>query len=797
MSATQNINKEAKSLRDFTRMTLAFFLSLVVIAIYQQSRLYLSGVLDQVVGKSLFLLLVHHIGFSALVSLPLAFIFKALERKRPSLGLNAIRMIFLGLLVIEVILVEYYVSHFEILGEGFLMMYKARTTLAEFTITLLIAVPICTALYYLFNRISSSTYRLIGRMYPFTVILFSLFLATLYSDKKPINENKTQHLVVNATAYALDLNKYEGDEPYPLMRPFKANSDLEKHIALKEVPPNIIFLILDGVGTDFIGAEGAYSGFMPFLDSLKTKSIYWSNHLSNTGEGHASLATIMGSLPFGETGFNEASHRINRNSLFGMLKKNGYTTAFNYGGNSALNQWDKFLFEDRVSRLLDFKGFGASYSMQKEDAAGISLGYPDKELYRKWIADREEFTRPFVEVFFTLSSKNPFEIPDKDLYIKKVEQIVDKRPIRRTSAKIIRKNKEVFASLLYTDEALAEYINQFKKLEAYSNTIFIITGSHNLTELPPRDPLSRYRVPLLIHSPLVKAPVERGDLVSHADIVPSILGLLARSYDLNLPDQTSFIGQGLGTGLSETLNKSIPLYRHAFGIKDYISSPYLISDGNIYGLTDDLRVVEAEEDAPRNHLFQEFKQFKAINKYVLREDKLIPPQSTLFAQLSYEPSKQEMIWINSVFNGADFDNAYKTARSLAINGHYERALLLSSYILNRVPGHADTEILMGRITAWQGDYGKAIEILEGCIVKYPVYADAYSALLDVYYWSGQNERSLLLERQIERNKVENENLRSKMTRALDALLKTSEEEKRKITGNQNSFSINKLKSRPE
>ncbi len=774
MNAIQNIAKKTRTLRDFTRMALAFFLSLAVIAIYQQARLYISGVLDQVVGKSLFLLFVHNIGFAALVSLPMAFIYKALERKKPSLGFNITRILFLVLLVTEVILVEYYVSHFEILGEGFWLVYKARTSLAEFSITILVAVPLCTAVYYLFNRLCSSTYQLIGRMYPFTIILFSLFLATLYSDKKPINENKTQHLVVNATAYALDLNKYDGDEPYPLLKPFTARNDLEKHIALNEVPPNIVILVLDGVGSDFIGDNAVYGGFMPFLDSLKSESLYWSNHLSNTGEGHASLPTILGSLPFGETGFNKSNTRINRNTLLGMLKKNGYTTNFNYGGNSALDQWDKFLFEDRVSRLLDFKGFGASYKMQKEDAAGISLGYPDKELYRKWQEDREEFNTPFVDVFFTLSSRKPFEIPHKESFIKRVEQIMEETPRSKVSEKIIRKNKKVFASLLYTDEALAGFIDHFRKLEAYNNTIFIITGSHNLTELPPIDQLSRYRVPLMIYSPLVKRPMELQNLVSHADITPSLMGLIGQFYGLDLPDQASFIGQGLGTGDKKNPGKSIPLYRHAFGIKDYIRSPYLIADGNIYKLEDDLHIKEADGSAPRSQILREYKAFKAINKYVVHEDKLIPPQNTLFAQLSAEPSKQEMIWINSVFNGADYDNAYKTARSLAIDGHYERALLLSSYILNKVPGHADTEILMGRINAWQGNYETSMDILEGCIVKYPVYADGYSALLDVYFWSGNNERSLMLERHINRNKVENENLRSKMRRAKRALNKSSE-----------------------
>ncbi|MGI9548120.1 MAG: tetratricopeptide repeat protein, partial [Flavobacteriaceae bacterium] len=262
-------------------------------------------------------------------------------------------------------------------------------------------------------------------------------------------------------------------------------------------------------------------------------------------------------------------------------------------------------------------------------------------------------------------------------------------------------------------------------------------------------------------------------LVSHADITPSLTGLFHNKYQMKMPAEVSFIGSGLVEHTPINSRKQIPLYRHAYNIKDFISGSYFSSSGNIQKITNDLRLVDPEENAPLSEVESDFKRFKAVNKYVVRQNKLIPQQNTLFAQVAREPSKQEMIWINSVFNGADFDNAYKTARDLALEGDRDRALLLCSYILNRVPGHADTEILMGRIHAWQGQYEIATEILEGAILKYPVYDDAYAALLDVYFWSDKNERALLLQRQMERNKVENDELKLKLDRAVRSVIKSS------------------------
>ena len=151
------------TLRDFTRMVIAFFGTLIILGVYQQLRLYAQGVLDQLIGKSLLLLFMHQLGFAALIALPLAFLYNALERKRSSLGFKWIRIILLLSLIFEGILIEFYVTNFEILGQGFVSIYGSRTSFAEFILALAMLAPICLGSYYLFYRLSSYTYKIIGR----------------------------------------------------------------------------------------------------------------------------------------------------------------------------------------------------------------------------------------------------------------------------------------------------------------------------------------------------------------------------------------------------------------------------------------------------------------------------------------------------------------------------------------------------------------------------------------------------------------------------------------------------------
>ncbi|NNJ89297.1 MAG: sulfatase-like hydrolase/transferase [Eudoraea sp.] len=770
MQVDINIGAKRKELKDFTRLVLSFFFCLVLMAIYQNARLYWSGVLDSILNKSFFLLMVHHLGFVSISALFLAFLFNFLERIKPNLGFKTVTIILLLILVIEGLLTNYYVDYYEILGAGFYDRIQNNGGLSLFygTPILLLA---CSTLMYLFYRITANIYSLINRMYPFTIILFSLFLATLISRKNPVNENKTQYLLYHQAKASLDFNKYEGAREYPLLKPFDPPNGLADHFSLGEKKPNLVFIVMDGVGADFIGEKAVYKAFMPYMNSLLKKSLYWPHYVSNTGESVASIPSVFGSLPFGENGFTNNTSGTDRETLFGLLKANGYQTSFNFGGNSSLDNLGKFLFEEKIDLLVSRKAFGPSYSQQEEDAAGISLGYPDGELFQKWYDDFKSTYYPRLDVFLTQSTKNPFNIPQEKKYIREVEEILSSGKLTSRNRRLISKNDEIFASLLYTDDAIKNFMEQYRRKAEFQNTIFVITGSHNLTDLPQADHLGRYKVPLIIYSPLLRSPARIGSLVAHTDILPSITGLLYSKYEIQTPNEVSWLGEGLVHQGFFKKDKIIPLYRHRGNIQEFIKGNHCVSGSSFYEIGADLTLFRPKNEDSKVEIKEDFRNFKAINTYVTMENKLIPVAEDKKTRIATPESKSDMVWINSVFNSDDYDNAYRTARDLAIEGKRDRALLLCQHILEEVPGHADTEILMGRIHAWNKEYAQAATILETAIKKYPVYADGYSALLDVYFWADTNYKVADVKALIRKNRIENDELHKKIKRAEEKMKK--------------------------
>ncbi|MDX1315852.1 MAG: sulfatase-like hydrolase/transferase, partial [Eudoraea sp.] len=435
------------ALKEYIQLALAFFLTLCLLSLYQNVRLFSEGVLDGIFTKSLLFSFLHHSGYASLVALLGVVVFNYYKNTRPEKGFQIMRYTFWVLLVIEGLLMEFYLQHYEILESGFWGRYFNLTSVGKFML-LLLAYAIASAIWFhLFYRLTSSVYRVISRMYPFTIILLSLFLATLGTTKKPVNENKTQHLVTALLNGAFNWNEYDGEKEYPLSKTLIPQDELGSYFNLSEEKPNLVFIVVDGLGSEFVADNPLYKGFTPFLNSLAHNSLFWTNHLSNTGENHAALPTIIGSLPFGEKGFTNLENPVNRQTLFGILKKNGYQTSFYYGGNSALHQMDRFLFEEHVDLVVDQKSFGDKYTRQEEDRAGISLGYPDKELFRNWASIKKPETQPRLEVFLTLSSQSPYLIPESQKFKSRVDDILKKHNYPRHIAKRVMKNKSLFASL--------------------------------------------------------------------------------------------------------------------------------------------------------------------------------------------------------------------------------------------------------------------------------------------------------------------------------------------------------------
>jgi len=755
------------TLKHYTRLMISFFGCLLVLSIFQYTTLYFKGVVDTIFGTSFFIALVHQIGYTSLVGIALAFPFNFWENLRPRYGFRIIFVLLIILLIIEAMLISYYCTALVPLGSDLLgySFSDIKTTIANsggMSVSLIIGIVVIIGMFFGLYKIISKKYHYISKMYPFTIILFSLFIMTFFIEGKPINQNKTQYLALNLYETSTEDISYNSDIEYPLIKSQQIENVLGDYFELKEDKPNIVFIMVEGLGRDFVGEGAEYEGFTPFLDSLTTKSLYWENCLSNTGRTFGVLPSLMGSLPFGKSGFMELEKYPNKLTLFSILKNNGYFTSYYQGTNSSFDNIDRFLLSENVDFVLDKSGFGNKYEMQEEDAAGSSWGYPDKELFKKSMSLPRKAEQPRMEVYMTISTHEPFIPPNQEVYEKKVEQILSKSNHNRKVKNVIEKNDNVFATLLYTDDALKYAFEEFKKQPNYDNTIFIITGDHRLIPIPQRNNLSRFHVPLIMYSPMLKTTKKMSAVSSHFDVTPSLLALLEGKYELKMPKRVAWMGGALDMQSEFRSIKNIPLMRNKNELKEYISGDKLFSDGSVYSIDENMDLGTSIGGSKTEARLE---AFKSMNAYVTTNDKIIPDSLAIFAVKKEKFTDSEIIWINSVYNGQDSDKGYFIARDFAFDKKFDKSLLLCRYILSIAPSHIDTKILTGRVNVWQGNYKASIEILKECIKINPNYIDSYSALFDVYYWSEKHHEALELIELAQQNSSSVDEIAHKIARA--------------------------------
>lgn len=744
---------ERYSLKQYTRLIISFFGTLLLLSIYQYITLYFKGVVDTILSGSFFIAVAHQLGYASIIGLILVFPFNFWENLRPKYGFNLVFIIIAFLLIIEAGLISYYCTALvplgaDLLGYSFSDIKMTISNSGGISFLPILGLIIIIGVYFGLYKVTSKYYHYIGRMYPFTIILFSFFISTLYLDGKPINQNKSQYLAINIYNSSTEDTSYSADVEYPLIKPQPVENPLGEFFDLKEEKPNIVFIIVEGLGRDFVGEGAEFGGFTPFLDSLTQKSLYWENCLSTTGRTFGVLPGLLGSLPFGKSGFMELEEYPNKLTLFSILKNNGYHTSFYQGTNSAFDGVDKFLLSENVDFILDMQSFGNDYKMQEKNAEGSTWGYPDKELFKKSMSIDRKANTNRLEVYMTISNHEPFMPPRQGFYEKRVEEILAKNTFDSRVEKIIKKNDNIFATLLYTDNALSYALEEYKKQPDYDNTIFIITGDHRLIPIPQRNTLSRFHVPLIIHSPLLKTSRKMSAISSHFDVTPTLLSLLENNYELKMPKKVAWMGETLDTNIEFRSKKDIPLMRNKNELKEYISGEKIFSDGTIYQVDENMNLVSSFGGTK---LESKVKAFKSMNAYVTTNNKIIPDSLAIFTVKKEKFSESEMIWFNSLYNGYNSDKYYIIARDLAFKKEYDKSLLLCRYILSEKARHVDTKILMGRINAWRGNSETAIEILRECIKVNPDYVDSYSALFDVYFWNKRNREALELIDLVESN----------------------------------------------
>lgn len=289
---------------------------------------------------------------------------------------------------------------------------------------------------------------------------------------------------------------------------------------------NVVYIILESFGNEHIGYMNKGKGFTPFLDSLITVSTFYKNGFANGKKSIDAMPSMVSAIPsLMESSFIRSSFSFNETeSLANILKKEGYQTSFFHGAFNGSQNFDDYA---------KIAGFDAYYGQNEYPYSGEGdgvWGIFDEDYLRFFAEKLTEFKEPFFSSIFTLSSHNPYTIPEK------------------YKGKFPKGDKKITESIGYTDFSLKQFFDYVKNLAWYENTIFVIVADHTSSEGTDwyKTAMGKFSIPILFFEPGDESIGVTSEIIfQQIDVMPTVLEKLDYSktyfsYGNSLSDKKRF-----------------------------------------------------------------------------------------------------------------------------------------------------------------------------------------------------------------------------------------------------------------
>ena len=550
--------------------------------------------------------------------------------------------------------------------------------------------------------------------------------------------NKSAYFVARAAEHAAEGgNDFAGLPPYPLYRPDDTPDVLGPLLAPSATPPNLALIIVEGLGRDFVGDDARWRGFTPFLDSLASQSLSWDNALSATGRTFGAVPALLGSLPTGDAGFMALRNAMPpHRSLIQLLRERGYLTRFVTGTSARFDDTDIFLERQEVDRLIDEGDFRAPYAREPATAAGFSWGFPDDALFRHGLetvpAGRGQ---PRLDVYQTITTHEPFVPPDSARWAAAFDARLGRLPAAERDR--YRPYANVFATLLYTDDAIRRFFDSARRDPAFANTIVIVTGDHRLVPVPEGERIDRFRVPLIVASPLVRRPRRFPAVVSHLDLTPTLVAFLRARHHLAFPDSAAWLGTALDTAPDFRVATPRALVRTKNDAGAWVAGGRFLDGGRLARVTPALGLVPEHDAARRDSMAAALAQSRRLDRYLTRGSHLYPPG----AAPAGAGTAGDSLWRALGLAHVTPESAFAVARGVAFARDYARARTLLRRLLRDAPSYHDARALLGRTFGWENAFDSARVVLDDLARRAPNYEDGIVARADLERWAGRPARA--------------------------------------------------------
>ena len=293
-------------------------------------------------------------------------------------------------------------------------------------------------------------------------------------------------------------NYHDENRRSSLFEGLYVTSDSCTESVLNTTRPNILVVVLEGFGGDFVNAISGRPDITPCMDSLITQGIYFSNCYAGSFRTDRGMVCVMNGHPgLPMTSIMKLPLKSAAlPSLAGTLSENGYSTYFMYGGDINFTNMKGWLYDAGFRNVISDADFTA------HERHTNAWGVQDDITFSRLLTDvRQRRDSLWFGGFLSLSSHEPFEVP--------YNRLEDK----------------ICNAFAYTDSCLGAFVDSLRNTEVWDNLLLVITPDHGFRY--PQEGFAFdphvHHIPVLWLGGAIKKPMVIDRFTAQSDMAATIL----------------------------------------------------------------------------------------------------------------------------------------------------------------------------------------------------------------------------------------------------------------------------------
>lgn len=253
-----------------------------------------------------------------------------------------------------------------------------------------------------------------------------------------------------------------------------SESDGKHHQIINTERPNVVLIVMEGIGSNVIETLGGVPGVAPNLCKYTEEGLVFTNFFASSFRTDRGLVAILSGYPAQPTTslMKYPNKTQNTPIITQKFREAGYHTAFYYGGDDNFTNLHSFLVTAGYQTIVNEHDFSNKDMSTKWGAYDHVLLQRVKDDLKNELSAESQ---PFFKTILTLNSHEPFDVPSHVL------------------------EQPYLNSVHYADSCLGDFIEHYKKLEIWKNTVIILLPDHAYRypeSLSNAEPY-RYRIPLI------------------------------------------------------------------------------------------------------------------------------------------------------------------------------------------------------------------------------------------------------------------------------------------------------------